>query len=260
MNVVQYYSGLSKISTKTDGLTQNRVHLPQCQSTNDYLQKLLNEGNLPLEEGYVVSTDFQTAGRGQRGNTWVSEAGQNLLFSVLLRPNFLSAQRAFWLSAAAAVAVAKALEKFVPEVRVKWPNDILINGLKIGGLLIENTVSGQNLDQSIVGLGLNINQTHLISTATSLAKERGQPLEREEIFGEILLQISMAYLLLQQEGWEKVRSAYYGKLYKMAVPHDFHLPDGQRFRAVLKGISDQGELILLTQEAERRFWFKEVGF
>ena len=182
------------------------------------------------------------------------------MFSIFLKPNFLIAQYAFWLSAIVAVSVAKALELYVPEVKVKWPNDLLINGLKVGGLLIENTVSGQKLDQSVVGIGININQISVLPTATSLALEGRQEFDREEILAAILSEISTGYFYLQQMGWEKVRSVYYSKLYKMAVLREYFLPDGQPFKAILKSISDRGELILLCKDGEKRFQFKEVRF
>ena len=260
LKVLQYYRMNSNISTKGNYDFETRLHLPQCQSTNDVLLGLSKEKNGRIPEGFLVSTDFQEAGRGQKNNKWESEPGQNLMFSLFLKPEFLEAKLAFWLSASIAIGTAKALENYLPEVKVKWPNDLLVNGLKIGGILIENVVSGRNISESVVGIGLNINQIHLISTATSLARERHQDFDREEILQLIIQQILLVYQRLRIENWEKIRSSYYAKLYKMAIPHDYKLPDGQQFRGVLKGISEEGKLIVIAADGEKRFDFKEVGF
>lgn len=258
--MVQYYSDPSKISTNSDGPVQNWVHLPQCQSTNDVLLSLLGDNRAPLPEGFVLSTDFQTEGRGQRGNSWESEPNENLMFSLVLYPSFLGVNRGFWLSASVAIAVASALKTHLPEICVKWPNDLMVNGLKIGGLLIENTVSGKNLDQSVIGIGLNVNQLTLPSSATSLARERHTTFDREKLMNEIVARIFEEYHFLRVSGWEKVKTRYFSRLYKMAVPHLYRLPDGTEFRAVLQSVSDDGELVLLTSEGDKHFRFKEVSF
>ncbi len=260
MKVLQYYRMTSNISTKGNYDFENRLHLPQCQSTNDVLLGLAKEKNGQFPEGFLVSTDFQEAGRGQKNNKWESEPGQNLMFSLFLKPDFLEAKLAFWLSASMAIGTAKALEHYLPEVKVKWPNDLLVNGLKIGGILIENVVSGKCISESVVGIGLNINQMYLISTATSLAKERHQEFDREKVLQLVIQEILLVYQRLRLENWERIRSIYYAKLYKMAIPHDYTFPDGKKFRAVLKGISEDGKLVLITAAGEKHFDFKEVGF
>jgi BirA family biotin operon repressor/biotin-[acetyl-CoA-carboxylase] ligase len=250
----------SNISTKGLFDLEKRLFLSHCQSTNDELLLFLNKPENAVKEGFLVITDFQTKGRGQRNNSWESEPGKNLMFSFLLQPGFLSAKHSFWLSAAVAIGVATGLENFVPEVKVKWPNDIMLNGLKTGGILIENTVLGPNLEQSVVGIGINVNQTNVLPSATSLATERNQNFDKELVLKSVLDEIQYNYFRLQLEGWEKIRSLYYQKLYKMAIPHDYTLPDGETFRAVLKGITEDGLLVLITKNGEQRFAFKEVGF
>jgi len=260
LNALQIHRMKSNIISKGKYDFGNRLHLPQCQSTNDVLLGLAKEKNGQIQEGFFVSTDFQEAGRGQKNNKWESEHGQNLMFSLFLKPDFLEAKLAFWLSASVAIGVANALEKYLPEVKVKWPNDLFVNSLKIGGILIENTVSGKHLGESVIGIGLNINQKTLISTATSLARERQQEFEREEVLQIVLQEILLVYHRLRLEKWEKIKSLYYAKLYKMAIPYNYTLADGKQFRGVLKGISEEGKLILLTAEGEKQFDFKEVAF
>ena len=131
-----------------------RLHFDSCTSTNDMLKK--EHGDL-----LAAVAEEQTAGRGQRGNSWYSEAGRNLLFSVLTEPRGVLASEAFILSQAMALAIARTLEKRLPErgVRIKWPNDIYVAGRKVCGILIENDLQGKRLVRSIIGCGINVNQT-----------------------------------------------------------------------------------------------------
>lgn len=257
---VQYYRMKSNISTKSLFQSSNRIHLPECQSTNDEVFRHLRTYPNGLEEGFMVSTDFQTQGRGQKGNTWQAKPNENLLFSFLLFPCFLEPRHSFWLSAAMAVGLANALEKWLEDVKVKWPNDILVGGEKIAGILIENTISGKELENSVVGIGLNVNQLDLVSGATSLRKIRHQFFDKEEVLASLLAELAWAYYLLQIGGWQKIKSLYYQNLFKMGIPHTYFLPDGSPFRAVLKGISEEGLLNLVGAAGERQFDFKEIRF
>ena len=248
---------MSNISTNLAWQGQMRIHLSECQSTNDYLHGLAAKGN--IEEGTVVTADFQTAGKGQAGNVWESARGENLICSLFLRPGFLEARYAFWLSAAVAIGLAEALEPYVPDVKVKWPNDLFVNGKKLGGILIENTVVGSKLGQTIVGFGININQVKLPIAATSLYAEQLHTFSIEEILAGCISSIYLFYNQLRVFGWEKMRQRYYVRLYKMGLAQDYRSSDGQIFRAVLKGISADGELILITSGGEKRYRFKEVS-
>ena len=117
-----------------------RLHFDELPSTNDHLKKLIDKGG--HTEGMVVSTDYQTSGRGQIGNRWESEPGKNLLFSVFLKPLTLNARHFFYFNMSVCLAVADALNELAPGFKIKWPNDILFNGKKISGILIENTIAG----------------------------------------------------------------------------------------------------------------------
>lgn len=260
MNVVQYYRMESNISTKAKTDFQSRLHLPQCQSTNDELQKHLLKSNSELPEGFIISTDHQTAGRGQRGAVWESEPGQNLLFSLYLKPTFLPMKHAFWLSAAVATAIRIALEEMEIHLKVKWPNDLLSGDVKMGGILIENATSGSNLERSVVGIGLNVNQLNLPTGAVSMASITSAKYDREVVLQNIRESIFLQYHILKTGGWEKIRSGYYAGLYRMGAVHSYFLQDGTAFSAILKGITEEGQLVLLTQNGEKRFLFKEVTF
>lgn len=260
MNVVQYYRMESNISTKAKTDFQSRLHLPQCQSTNDELLKRLSESDTELPEGYIISTDHQTAGRGQRGAVWVSEQGENLLFSLYLKPSFLPMKHAFWLSAAVATAIRLAMDEMGVYLKVKWPNDLLSDDSKLGGILIENATSGSNIDRAVIGIGLNINQLDLPSLACSMASLSGKTFDRDTVLQKIRESVFLQYHILRTRGWEKIRSGYYAGLYRMGSVHSYFLPDGTLFSAILKGITEEGQLVLLTQNGEKRFWFKEVTF
>lgn len=220
---------MSNISTNLAEAGRNLYYLPQCQSTNDVLAQYIAQNEEHLPDGFVIYSDFQTAGRGQRGNSWDSEPRKNLMFSLHLRPNFLEARYSFWLSAAVSLAIVQVLNTRVTDCMVKWPNDIMVNGKKLGGILIENSVVGMNLDQSIVGIGLNINQINLPDNATSLAQIRQLEFDRLELLLQIRDEIMLMYHRLKAEGWEKIRLKYYTRLYKIAIPHDYYLPDGTTF-------------------------------
>ena len=260
MNLVQYYRMESNISTKAKTHFQSRLHLPQCQSTNDELLHLLSVPDPELPEGFIVSTDHQTAGRGQRGAIWESQPGENLLFSLYLKPGFLPLKHAFWLSAAVATAVRQAVAELGADIKVKWPNDLMAGDAKMGGILIENAASGLMLERSVVGIGLNVNQLKLPHGACSLSGIAGVLFDRDTVLQKIRESIFLQYHRLKTSGWEKIRSGYYSALYRMGTVHTYILPDGTHFEAILKGITEDGQLVLITQKGEKRFWFKEVGF
>ena len=132
--------------------TPKIIRLVETDSTNNYLREQSAKARLP--EGSLVIADFQTAGKGQVGNSWESEAGKNLMFSILLYPDFLPANRQFLISQIASLSVKETLEKYTDSVTVKWPNDIYWKDRKICGMLIENDLSGQHLYCSVVGIGL----------------------------------------------------------------------------------------------------------
>ena len=132
------------------------IHINETNSTNNYLQSLCSEQK--VEELTVVVADFQTSGRGQRGNSWESAPSKNLLFSTVIFPEFLEARRQFLISQVISLAIKEELDTYTTDISIKWPNDIYWKEKKICGMLIENDLMGRNISQSIVGIGININQ------------------------------------------------------------------------------------------------------
>jgi len=181
------------------------IHLQQTTSTNDVARDMARRG---APDGALVLADAQTAGRGRRGRAWNAPAGQCLLCSLILRPA-LAPARATRLTMLAAVAIARAILALGLPAVLKWPNDILINGRKAGGILTEAQTLGDKLEHVIVGLGINVNVsagglTALAPRATSLLAEGGQPVEREHLLRLLLAEMEAPYLAMTRDGGEAV--------------------------------------------------------
>ena len=139
------------------------VYLPETDSTNSEIRRRLVECP-DMRGGTVVAADFQTAGRGQKGNSWESQSGKNLLFSILLRPRRMAAAHSFILSQLVSLSIVEVLGRYIPDVSIKWPNDIYYRDRKLVGILIENDMQGVDVALSIVGIGVNVNQIHFWSS------------------------------------------------------------------------------------------------
>ena len=197
------------------------MYIKQTYSTSTLLRELYSE---QLPHLYTIRTDFQTAGRGQAGNTWESEEGKNLLFSALLRYDNIRATEQWRLSMLVPLALWDVLAKYLPADRltIKWPNDIYYDNQKLVGILIENALAGQYIGHSIAGIGLNINQVQWISNAPnpiSMKQITGQEYEPEALMNEWIAamqqwedcsteQLYQAYYqhLYRREGWHKERT------------------------------------------------------
>lgn len=236
------------------------IRLAETDSTNNYLREQCAKVRLP--EGSLVIADFQTAGKGQVGNSWESEAGKNLMFSFLLYPDFLPANRQFLISQIASLSVKETLEEYTDAITVKWPNDIYWKDRKICGMLIENDLSGQLLYCSVIGIGLNINQKIFRSDApnpVSLAQITGKTYDREEILARFLHIFFHYYSLLLQEKEEEIRASYMAALYHGDGYYSYTDETGP-FEACIHAIEPTGHLILRLRSGERRrYAFKEVA-
>jgi BirA family transcriptional regulator, biotin operon repressor / biotin---[acetyl-CoA-carboxylase] ligase len=172
------------------------IHINETNSTNNYLQSLCSKQK--MEELTVVVADFQTSGRGQRGNSWESDPGKNLLFSTVIFPEFLEARRQFLISQVISLAIKEELDTYTTDISIKWPNDIYWKEKKICGMLIENDLMGRNISQSIAGIGININQEIFHSSApnpVSLVQITGKEHDLFEILKNIMLRIQSYYSL-----------------------------------------------------------------
>lgn len=191
------------------------VRLETVDSTNNYARQLIRD-KMPIEGTLVVANE-QTAGRGQRVNSWVTQANLNFTGSYILRPAFLAAKDQFMLSAAVALAVFDVIsEQLEAEtVKVKWPNDILVNGKKIAGILIENSIRGNNLDNSIVGIGINVNQTDFPEglNATSLKAITDKEFDLSEFIPMLNSKLEKRYLQLRQGQHSTILSQFNQNLF-----------------------------------------------
>ena len=204
----------------------------------------------------VVWTDYQTAGKGQGTNSWESERGKNLLFSIFYHPEGIPANRQFVISMAISLAIADALGEQIGDVSIKWPNDIYWRNGKIGGILIENRLSGQIIRDSIIGVGINVNQQHFHSDApnpVSLWQIHGQETDREALLHEILDRFS---LYIHQD----IKERYKAILYRRKGFHPYSDKEGT-FMATFVDVEDDGHLLLSDESGkERRYVFKEVQY
>lgn len=236
------------------------VKLSETTSTNTYISELDNTDRLP--QGCVVVTHTQSAGRGQRGNSWEAAPGENLTFSYLLRPHGVHPSEQFILSQAAALAVVDVLSSYADGFSVKWPNDIYYRDSKIAGILIEHSLSGQHIDRTIVGIGLNINQQRFVSDAPnpiSLTQITSEQYNLDVILSEILMATSVRYAMCYCDR-ERLQSDYASVLYRREGFHTYRDAKGE-FDAVIKEVGADGYLVLQDQEGvARSYAFKEVAF
>jgi BirA family biotin operon repressor/biotin-[acetyl-CoA-carboxylase] ligase len=249
---------LYKISANTLFTGQQLVFVPECHSTNSLASELASQSILP--EGTVVITANQTAGRGQRGNTWETAAGLNLTFSVLLRPTFLLIKNQFYLTVITSLAIADFLkDRSINGVRIKWPNDVLVDKKKCCGILIENTIQKETIQQSIVGIGLNINQRNFsIPTATSLAEVKDRDFDLNEVLNSLLGNFEKRYLQLRSGQFSALKEEYLENLFGLGELRTF-ISKEKTFEGIIEDVSERGELVISVNN-ERSHWnLKEIA-
>ena len=239
------------------------IRIDEVDSTNSYLAREAHTLDAPV----MVIADSQTAGRGQRGNSWESEAGQNLTFSVLYRPSGFRAIEQFSISEATALAVVDFLALHGIETKVKWPNDIYAGDRKICGILIQHSLTGSEISHSILGVGININQTEFVSDAPNPVSARqitGETYDLDTMTGEIAgcieKRLGMIYGADAKRG---LHDEFMRKLWRGdGAYHPFRdTASGEDFRAAIDGIDPEGVLTLRLEDGSRRgYLFKEVAF
>lgn len=237
------------------------IHIRETNSTNNYLKELLQTQN--VDEGTVVWADFQSAGKGQRGNGWESEAGKNILFSIVLFPGFIKAGDQFILSQIVSLAVANCLQEYTEGISIKWPNDIYWNEKKICGILLENTILEDNIGHSVAGIGININQENFRSDApnpVSLKQITNRDYNLEEILKTVVDNINVYYQQIKIGKTDSLIKQYKESLFRKDGYHLYN--DGiSDFLARIQDVDSSGLLILKTKEGEERhFAFKEVKY
>lgn len=248
-----------KIPASTLFTGKNLVYVPECHSTNTLLAELMQKAETP--EGTLVITDHQTAGRGQRGNTWQATIGLNFTMSLLLKPKFLPVKDQFYLQRVVALGLTDYLQLyFDDDAKIKWPNDILIKGKKVCGILIENQLSGAYLSQSIAGVGLNVNQkVFALPAATSMALMSGTEFDLSLELEKLLLKLEQRYLQLKQNKQEQLKADYLQRMYWRKEVHWFAAA-GREFEGTITGTDEMGLLQMESREGVRTFDVKEVTY
>ena len=241
---------------------RNLITLKEVDSTNTFLKDALSKST-PLLDGSVIMADRQLAGRGQSGNSWISEAGKNLTFSVLLNPVFLAIERQFDLNMAVSLALNDFFNKYkIQAATIKWPNDSYINNKKVAGILIENILQGNKIKHAIIGIGLNVNQDNFTATlknVTSLKQALHQDYNLMQILGEICAFIEARYLQLKAGNIVRLRDEYLAKLYLKDESAVFRF-NNEIQTAVIRDITASGQLVLETSSGLQYFSNKEIEF
>lgn len=241
---------------------QNAIFLPEVESTNSYANELLKNVN-PIE-GTVVYTSHQTQGRGQRGNTWMSEPGLNLAVSIIVKPNFLNIKNIFYLYIISALSVHDLMAELIDtsqfDIKIKWPNDILVNSKKVAGILNENMINAAGVQYAVVGIGLNINQLNFdeLTSATSIKLITKKDHDLRSVLERLCSHFEKHYLALKNGHTEQLRNNYYTHFYKLNETHMFEI-NGIKEEFVVKGITDNGLLHLQNSDRiDRYFDIKEI--
>ena len=240
------------------------IHINETNSTNNYLQSLCSEQK--VEELTVVVADFQTSGRGQRGNSWESAPGKNLLFSTVIFPEFLEARRQFLISQIISLAIKEELDTYTTDISIKWPNDIYWKDKKICGMLIENDLTGVHISRSITGIGINVNQETFCSDApnpVSLKQINGQSYDCPQILASVMKRIKTYYNLLatgKADIQSLIADRYACSLFRKEGFHRYTDANGD-FMARLLRVEPDGRFILEDQTGTiRNYLFKEVQY
>jgi len=231
------------------------------ESTNTYASQCLK--TTELQEGTVICSDFQTAGKGQQGNRWESEDGKNLLFSIILYPASVSLDSQYFISMAISLGISDFLLGILPEVKIKWPNDIYVKNDKIAGILIENSVMGGTIESCIAGIGININQERFspgIPNPVSMKMITGKESDTRICLKEILNYLDNRYKQLLYGNRALIRDEYVSLLYRAGEWHPYRA-EGNIFKGMIKGISETGSLIIEKEDNSfSEFSFKEVDY
>lgn len=239
---------------------KNHIHCTEISSTNDKAIELIQE-NPP--EGTIITALHQNKGRGQSGNTWYSEANKNVLFSVILYPKFLQVHEQFYLTMSMALAVQKTIQHFISNksVQIKWANDILVQGKKISGMLIENQISGNRWQSSVVGVGINVNQSvfdPLIQhKTTSCIMETASKTELFQWYEVLCKYMELYYLKLKNHEFEYLKTNYTQNMARYQEKGNYII-NQQTVQGIILGVDKQGRLALQQENAVFYYSIREI--
>jgi len=235
--------------------TDNNIILKQVGSTNSYALEL--KSTAVFKEGLVVTADFQTGGKGQRGKEWESNRGENLLLSAVIESN-ISIDNQFDLNILSSLAVMDCLKSYDIDSQIKWPNDILVNKCKIAGILIQNLISKNRITHTVIGIGLNINQiefTKFYPSATSIQKELGATINISDVKDTVLnaLQLRLENYRLNSD----LKEEYLSNLFQKDKVATFE-SNNQKFMGIIRRVTKSGLLQIETENSLKEFNLQEV--
>jgi len=235
------------------------IKLDAIDSTNDFLKALASQDE--LDNFTVVTAENQTKGKGQMGSKWQSESGKNLIMSALVKDFLYDNEQVFNLSIIVSLAVIETLKSFdIPDLSIKWPNDIMSYNKKIGGILIENTLKSDGRIVSVVGLGLNVNQTNFteLPHASSLSVITKNTFDKD-ILPALIIEKIQEKITLWKTNSTDFWKQYFNTLFKKGVPMPFKNLAGQNFMGIIQGVSSIGKIqILLEDDSVSEFDIKEI--
>jgi BirA family transcriptional regulator, biotin operon repressor / biotin---[acetyl-CoA-carboxylase] ligase len=248
------------LSFDTQILAKSYEYLPTCHSTSDMMLERIKSSD--VAEGHLILTFHQTKGRGQRGNTWDVMPHKNLTFTLYLNPK-IALIKQFNLSILVSVALMDALQSFTHKpVKIKWPNDIYVfddRWKKIGGILVENQIKGTELKSSVVGIGLNINQTEFeMGNAVSLRLLEDREFDLLSVLNKVLVELENNYLAFDEQ-WGQMKYNYTKSLLYYGEKGKFE--DGRGvFEGEVLGVNESGRLLISVENKVERFDIKELRF
>ena len=237
------------------------IKLDAIDSTNDFLKGLSNDPS--IQNFTIVTAESQTNGKGQMGSKWVSEYGKNLIVSILVRNILCNLNEIFNLNVIIALSIIDALDRFnIPELSVKWPNDIMSGNKKIAGILIENIIKPDNFINSIIGFGLNVNQTNFVDlpNASSIINVMNSEFDKEIILNEIIESIQKNIIELNKNNQNQLWESYNKRLFKKGKIMPFQDIKNQKFMGIIQKVSQNGKLQLLVEnDIIHEFEIKEIA-
>lgn len=236
------------------------IRFKQVESTNLTAEKLFAAGE--VAGGAVIFADYQTNGRGTGDNSWHSDAGSNVLMSMIFQPEFLSPANQFMIQKAVSLGVCGFISQVISlPVKIKWPNDIYVDGKKLAGILGKSLVQGNIFSACIMGLGLNVNQVNfpeILPNPLSLAMITGKVYDRLDIAMQIAESVLEQYHLLKSGNHEAINIAYLKNLLNYGVEATYNL-DGAIIKGIIRDVDQFGRLVLETAQGNQTYDMKEIA-
>lgn len=236
------------------------IQIESVDSTNNYVANLVNQNN--IEHGTAILADEQTAGKGQKGNVWISKPGDNLITSIFVKHENLSVNEQYFLTIFVAISVVKTLKKIGIDAEIKWPNDIIVGNKKIAGILIENQIISNQIKSSIIGIGLNVNQLNLEEIGgTSIRSILNQFYSNYDILLSLIYELNKDYILIQNKLFIELKTEYMNLLWLINETSSFtDLLTNLEFNGIIRDIDLDGRIVIESKEGFKRFDLKEIKF